>query len=75
MIVRGDADSFYGNPSFSSGRHPCRLHALAAGPDGNPPEHFEASIWTAWVTGAKPRQITQGAQDNKADWGPAPRRH
>ena len=60
VIVRGDADSFYGNPSFSPDGTRVAYTHWPLGPDGNPPEHFEASIWTAWVTGAKPRQITAG---------------
>jgi Tol biopolymer transport system component len=74
VIVRGDRDSHYGNPSFSpDGRRVAFTH-WPLGPDGNPDETLKSSIWTAWANGAKPRQVTRGAWDNKADWGPAVRR-
>ena len=47
---------------------------FALGPDGNPVEPFASSIWTAWVTGQHLEQVTSGAEDNKADSGPAIRR-
>ena len=75
VIVRGDADSHYGNPSFSPDGTRIAFTDFALGPDGNPTEPFRSSIWTAWVTGHHPKQITSGAEDNKADWGPAIRRH
>jgi Tol biopolymer transport system component len=72
VIVRGDQDSHYGNPSFSpDGTRVAYTHFSLDG-DGNA---TESQIWTAWVTGHQPRQITHGPQDNKADWGPLPRRH
>ena len=74
VIVRGDGDSHYGNPSFSPDGTRVAYTHWPLGPDGNPDDALKSSIWTAWVTGAKPRQITQGAWDNKADWGPAVRR-
>ncbi len=74
VIVRGDGDSHYGNPSFSPDGTRVAYTRWPLGPDGNPDDALKSSIWTAWVTGAKPRQITQGAWDNKADWGPAVRR-
>jgi Tol biopolymer transport system component len=75
VIVRGDGDSQYGNPSFSPNGTRVAYTHWPLGPDGQPDDALGSSIWTAWVTGAKPRQITQGASDNKADWGPAIRRH
>ena len=71
----GDADSHYGNPSFSPDGTRIAFTDFALAPDGNPTEPFRSSIWTAWVTGHHPKQITSGAEDNKADWGPAIRRH
>jgi Tol biopolymer transport system component len=75
VIVRGDADSHYGNPTFSPNGTRIAYTRFLLGPDGNPVEPFESNIWTAWVTGRHPKQITSGAEDNKADWGPAIRRH
>jgi Tol biopolymer transport system component len=74
VIVRGTSDSHYGNPSFSPDGTRIAYTRFLLGPDGNPVEPFEANIWTAWVTGHHPKQITSGAEDNKADWGPAIRR-
>jgi len=73
-IVRGDSDSHYGNPSFSPDGTRVAFTHWPLGPDGNPDDSQGSSIWTAWVTGAKLRQVTRGALDNKADWGPRPRR-
>jgi Tol biopolymer transport system component len=70
VIVRGDADSHYGNPSFSPDGTRIAYTHWSLGPDG---EATEGNIFTAWVTGHHPRQLTDGAQDNKADWGPRPR--
>jgi Tol biopolymer transport system component len=75
VIVRGDADSHFGNPSFSPNGTRIAFTDFALGPDGNPTEPLRSSIWTAWVTGHHRKQITSGAADNKADWGPAIRRH
>ena len=72
VIVRGDQDSHYGNPSFSPDGTRIAFTHWPLDPDGNP---LEGNIFTARVTGAAPRQLTDGAQDNKADWGPAIRRH
>jgi Tol biopolymer transport system component len=72
VIVRGDADSHYGNPSFSPDGTRVAFTHWPLGPDGNPSE--ASSIWTAWVTGHKLRQVTRDGDDNKADWGPRPRR-
>ena len=71
VIVRGDSDSHYGNPSFSPDGTRVAYTHWPLGPDGEP---IGGEIWTAWVTGHHPRQITQGGSDNKADWGPRPRR-
>jgi Tol biopolymer transport system component len=71
VIVRGDADSHYGNPSFSPDGTRIAYTHWPLGPDGEP---VGGNIWTAWVTGHQPRQITDGVTDNKADWGPRPRR-
>ena len=51
VIVRGDADSHYGNPSFSPDGTRDRLHALAARARRQPRRRVKSSIWTAWVTG------------------------
>ena len=75
VIVRGDADSHYGNPTFSPDGTRVAYTHWPLGPDGQPDDTIKSSIWTAWVTGHHPRQITSGAWDNKADWGPRPRRH
>ena len=72
VIVRGDADSHYGNPSFSPDGTRVAFTHWPLGPDGQPSQG--SSIWTAWVTGAKLRQVTRDGEDNKADWGPRPRR-
>ncbi len=71
VIVRGTADSHYGNPSFSPDGTRIAYTRFVLGPDGEP---TEGNIFTAWVTGQHPRQITSGAEDNKADWGPRTRR-
>ena len=69
-IVRGDADSYYGNPSFSpDGREIAFTHWPIEADGGN----LSSSIWTARVDGSRPRQITSSAFDNRADWGPKPR--
>jgi Tol biopolymer transport system component len=70
VIVRGDADSHYGNPSFSpDGTRIAYTHWSLGAPD----EPVDGNIWTAWVSGHHPRQITDSGRDNKADWGPRPR--
>jgi Tol biopolymer transport system component len=71
VIVRGDGKSHYGNPAFSPDGTRIAYTRWKLRPDGDP---TEANIWTAWVTGHQPRQITHGALDNKADWGPRVRR-
>ena len=67
-IIRGDAEDFYNNPSFS--------------PDGSkvaygrwPVDDSEgSSIWTARADGSRQRQITHPPiWDNKPDWGSRPR--
>jgi TolB protein len=75
VIVRADADSYYQNPSFSPDGTRIAYAHWPLTPEGNADETLRSSIWTAWVTGAKPKQITRGEWDNKPDWGPAPRRH
>ena len=74
VIVRGDSDSYYANPSFSPNGTRVAFTHWPLGPDGNPDDSLKSSIWTARVTGAKRRQVTHGAWDNKADWGPRPHR-
>ena len=71
VIVRGTADSHYGNLSFSPDGTRIAYTRFVLGPDGEP---TEGNIFTAWVTGHQPRQITSGAEDNKADWGSGTRR-
>jgi TolB protein len=70
IIARADADSSYGNPSFSPDGREIAFTHWPIEPDGN---FLTASIWTARVDGSRPRQITSSAFHNKADWGPKPR--
>jgi TolB protein len=72
IIVRGGTDSFYNNPSFSPDGTRISYAKWPLLPDGANSDSSE--IWTAWITGAAPRQLTSGAGnfDNKPDWGPRP---
>jgi Tol biopolymer transport system component len=73
IIVRGDADSFNNNPSFSPGGTRISYAHWPLLPDGTADT---SEIWTARTDGTKPRRITHSAiRDNKPDWGPAVRRH
>jgi TolB protein len=69
VILRGDADDHYGNPSFSpDGRAVAftRFNALEDAP---------SNIWVARADGRHARQVTSSPTfDNKVDWGPASRR-
>jgi TolB protein len=73
VLVRGDADDFFGNPSFSpDGRQVAFTH-WPIGADG---ETTTSEVWTARADGRHAKLLAAGANfDNKPDWGPAPRHH
>jgi Tol biopolymer transport system component len=71
VIVRGGADSFYNNPSFSPDGTRISYAKWPLLPDGINADTSE--IWTAWVTGDGQRRVSSGAlNDNKPDWGSRP---
>jgi Tol biopolymer transport system component len=70
VIVRGDADDFYNNPSFSPDGVRISYAHWPLEPDGVSAE--TSDIWVARADGAHPRRVTSGAFDNKPDWGPRP---
>ena len=70
VIVRGDQDSFYNNPSFSPDGSRVAFTHWPLNPDRETDDSSE--IWTAWITGHGQRRLTRGSNDNKPDWGPRP---
>ena len=71
IIVRGDSDDFFNNPSFSPDGQKVAFTRFAADQEDSVPR-----IWTAKADGRNPRQLLDSPTgDNKADWGPAPHGH
>jgi Tol biopolymer transport system component len=69
-IIRGDADSFYNNPSFSPDGLRLTFVHWPFDADG---EVATSEVWTAWITGHGQKRLTTGAiRDNKPDWGSKP---
>lgn len=70
IIVRGDADDYFNNPSFSpDGR---QMTFARWGADEEEPS---SRIWVAGADGRGARQLLDSpTADNKPDWGSAPKR-
>jgi Tol biopolymer transport system component len=69
-IIRGDADSYYNNPSFSPDGLRLTFGHWPFEADGNV---ATSEIWTAWISGHGQKRLTTGAiRDNKPDWGSRP---
>jgi len=70
VILRGDADDFFNNPSFSPDG---RQLAFARWPANE--ENPASRIWVAGAGGRGARQLVDSpTADNKPDWGSAPKR-
>jgi TolB protein len=74
IVIRGDGDSFYNNPSFSPDGLRVAFAHWPVEPDGS---FGDSDIWTARLDGGGRRQVTDDpAFENKPDWGARPgRRH
>ncbi len=71
IILRGDSDDFFNNPSFSPDGGQVSFTRFAADAADPAPR-----IWTARADGRHPRQLLDSPTgDNKPDWGPAPHGH
>jgi Tol biopolymer transport system component len=71
VILRGDDENFFNNPSFSPDGRQVSFARWAVGAADPAPR-----IWTARADGRHPRQLLDTPSgDNKPDWGSAPHRH
>ena len=70
VILRGDRDDYFQNPSFSPDGRQVTFARWAADVEGSLPQ-----IWVARVDGGGRRALAGSVDDNKPDWGSRGRGH